>query len=165
MAKLDLLIGAADEAQREFTFALDGLSDEDLWKRADPRLLSVGEIAGHIAYWEAVSFLASNDDPNPDDLAIKSPLINRAFRYFTTSVEAPFKLDLSTLQVGEEMKKIHTEAMSSLVRLDPDKDDAPPSRAGWTWGALLQYLGFHIAYHTGQAYSVRHLLGHTTPDN
>jgi len=24
---------------------------------------------------------------------------------------------------------------------------------------------FHVAYHTGQAYSVRHLLGHETEDN
>ncbi len=29
----------------------ENLGDEDLWRRADTRLLSVGEIACHMAYW------------------------------------------------------------------------------------------------------------------
>src|SRR5690242_697227 len=136
MAKLDLLINAADEAQREFAFAFEGLSDEDLWKRADPRLLSVGEIAGHVAYWEALSFLGTNDDPAPGELPIESDLINRGFRYYTSSVPEPFKVDLTVEQVAADMMRIHTACMDALRALDPDKDDKPASRQGWSWGAL-----------------------------
>lgn len=38
----------------EATFAFEGLADENVWKRPSEGLLSVGELAGHIAYWEAV---------------------------------------------------------------------------------------------------------------
>ncbi len=45
-----------------------------------------------------------------------------------------------------------------------EKDD--PYHVQWeTWGNLVQYQVFHVAYHTGQIYSVRHLLGHETEDN
>ncbi|MEO7717047.1 MAG: hypothetical protein ABIY70_12660 [Capsulimonas sp.] len=34
----------------EAPFAFEGLADENVWKRPAPGLLSVGELAGHIAY-------------------------------------------------------------------------------------------------------------------
>ena len=57
MANLDLLVKAWDTAHWEFTQVFEGLADEDVWRRPDPRILSVGELAGHIAYWEAVMFM------------------------------------------------------------------------------------------------------------
>lgn len=54
MDTMEAFLGAWDEAHWEFTLAFEGLSDEDLWKRAHPRLLSVGELAGHVAYWQSV---------------------------------------------------------------------------------------------------------------
>jgi len=38
----------------EAKFAFEGFADENVWKRPAPGLLSVGELARHIAYWEAV---------------------------------------------------------------------------------------------------------------
>jgi hypothetical protein len=52
MANLELLIKALDTAHWELGEAFKGLSDEDVWKRPHPRLLSVGELASHIAFWE-----------------------------------------------------------------------------------------------------------------
>lgn len=163
MSTLATLIEAWDEGHREFAIALGGLPDDDLWKRAHPRLLSVGELAAHVAYWQAVWVLgAGNDKPDLDHLPIKSPLVNHAFRYYTTSVDHPAQLDLVTAQVLEEVERVHKAAKAAVA--DKGKDDPYPGQWG-TWGNLVQYQVFHVAYHTGQAYSVRHLMGHETEDN
>jgi hypothetical protein len=41
----------------------------------------------------------------------------------------------------------------------------PGDPSGFTYGSYLEYAVFHTAYHVGQMYSVRHLLGEQTPDN
>ncbi|MBC8064950.1 MAG: DinB family protein [Chlorobia bacterium] len=162
MSTLAPLIGALDEGHREFAIALGGLSDEDLWKRPHPRLLSVGELAGHIAYGQAVWMLGDGADrPDLKDLPIQSPLLDQASRYYLTNVDQEVVLDLTTAQVLEEVAKVHEAAKAVLAKKGED-DPHPYWR---TWGNLVQYQAFHVAYHTGQAYSVRHLLGHETEDN
>ena len=42
--------------------AFEGLADENVWKRPAEGLLSVGELAGHIAYWEAVRLAGEGGD-------------------------------------------------------------------------------------------------------
>lgn len=154
---------AWDEAHREFAIALGGLPDDELWIRAHPRLLSVGELAGHVAYWQAV-WVSGGGDSKPDlaQLPIKSPLLQEGFRYYTASVEAPFQIALGTEAVLDQVMEVH-EAAKAFIG-DKGKDDAYPGQWG-TWGNLVQYQAFHVAYHTGQVYSVRHLLGHQTEDN
>jgi hypothetical protein len=163
MSTLEPLIAAWDEGHREFAIALNGLNDEDLWKRAHPKLLSVGELAGHVAYWQAVWTLGDcTPDPDLTQMPLQSPLLNRAFRYYTGTVEEPVCLEIGTARVLEEISRVH-EAANAAVR-DKSLDEAYPGM--WkTWGNLVQYQVFHVAYHTGQAYSVRHLLGHETEDN
>lgn len=163
MSTLAPLIDAWDEGHREFGIALGGISDEDLWRRAHPRLLSVGELAGHVAYWQAVWALGGGDaKPELEGLPLKSPLVNNAFRYYTSSVDKPFKLELNAAQVLDELMRVH-EAIKAVVM---DKEIESPYPGQWqTWGNFVQYQAFHVAYHTGQAYSVRHLLGHDTEDN
>jgi hypothetical protein len=157
------LIEAWDEAHREFAIALGGLPDEDLWKRAHPRLLSVGELAGHIAYWQAVWIMGGgNDSPDLERLPVGSPLLDNAFRYYTISVDHPYRLDLGTPQVLAEVARVHEAAKGAVE--GKGKDETYPGQWG-TWGNVVQYQVFHVAYHTGQAYSVRHLMGHETEDN
>ena len=162
MSTLTPLIEAWDEAHREFAIALGGLPDEDLWKRAHPRLLSVGELAGHIAYWQAVrSGGGGNAVSDLAQLPVSSPLLSHAFRYYTGTVDEPTVLELGTGEVLAEVARIHAAAKAAAA--DKEKDDAYPD---WgTWGNMIQYQVFHVAYHTGQVYSVRHLLGHETEDN
>lgn len=163
MSTLESLIEAWDEGHREFGIAFEGLSDEDLWTRAHPRLLSVGELAGHVAYWQAVWAMGGgNAKPDLDQLPIQSPFVNHAFRYYSTSVDVPFKLEMGTAEVVDEVMKVH-EAAKAVVK-GKGKDEVYPGQWG-TWGSFVQYQAFHVAYHTGQAYSVRHLLGHETEDN
>lgn len=163
MSTLTPLIEAWDEAHREFAIALGGLPDGDLWKRAHPRLLSVGELAGHVAYWQAVWTLGEGSDkPDLAQLPLQSPLLDHAFRYYTTHVDSAVELKIGTAKVLAEVERVHEAAKAALA--DKGKDDKCPSQWG-TWGNLVQYQVFHVAYHTGQAYSVRHLLGHETENN
>lgn len=163
MSTLLPLVKAWDEAHRELAIALGDLADEDLWTRAHPRLLSVGELAGHIAYGQAVWVLGPGSyRPDLETLMIKSPLLDHGFSYYTDQVDQPFRVSLGTSQVLEEIARIH-EASKLLVD-QKDSEDVYPGMWG-TWGNMVQYQVFHVAYHTGQAYSVRHLMGHETEDN
>jgi len=168
---LDTHLKALDLCYFEVTEAFKDLADENVWKRPDHRLLSVGELAGHIAYWEAIRFASESEGGDaPRDLStckIESVLLDQRFGYYTMTVEtAPSEqhLAMTAEQVCKELLRIHEEAMASLKALNPDMESSAPH---WhsTYDDLLRYVAFHIAYHTGQMYSVRHLLGETTPDN
>lgn len=154
MASLAPFLKALDDALWEMGEAFKGLPDADVWRRADPRLLSVGELAAHVAYWEAQAFFG--------DAPPESPLVTPAARYYTSNSKEPFALDLDADAVLEEVRRVHVLCKSVSI---PDSEEPCPHREGWTWGYALEYQAFHVAYHTGQMYSVRHLLGHETPDN
>jgi uncharacterized damage-inducible protein DinB len=157
MASLDILMQALDTAIWELGEGFKGLSDDDVWRRAHPRLLSVGELAAHIAYWEAKSFMGDG---------FESPLTaNEAARYYDPNVDEPYALPLGAESVYDEVKRVHEACKAAYAANPPDSEDANPFREGWTWGKLVEYQVFHIAYHTGQVYSVRHLMGHETVDN
>lgn len=150
------LIEALGQSVWEMGEAFKGLPDADVWSRPHPRLLSVGELAAHAAYWEAKTFL-------PDDF--QNPLVSYGARYYSVTVDEPVKLDLGAESVWAEVQKVHAACMAGLLALDPDPAAQNPHREGWTWKYCLQYQAFHFAYHAGQMYSVRHLMGHTTEDN
>jgi hypothetical protein len=163
MSTLATLFAAWDESHREFAIALGGTPDGDLWVRAHPKLLSLGELAGHVTYWEASRSDGRGNNLSPEELKIKSPLVDPAFRYYTTNVERSVKLGLGTTDILKEMAGVHEQTKAVLAQID--RDDPYPAFDGATWGQVIEYQIFHIAYHTGQAYSVRHLLGHETEDN
>lgn len=64
------------------------------------------------------------------------------------------------LLVLEEVKRVH-EACKAAVA-GKHYDEPYPGQCG-TWGSIVQV--FHVAYHTGQACTAWHLLGHDTGDN
>ena len=157
MANMDLLWKALDAAHWEMGEAFKELPDIDVWRRPDPRLLSVGELASHVAYWEAQSFLGEG--------AVESPLIVPAARYYTSNSTEPFELPMGAEDVLRELQRIHALCKAAYVANPHDSEEPNPNRDDWTWGWTLEYQAFHVAYHTGQMYSVRHLLGHQTVDN
>lgn len=152
--KIEALLQAWDEGAWEFTLVFEGLSDEDLWKRAHPSLLSVGELAGHVAYG-AAQMIESGFD---------SPLVDKAFDYYPRQVASPVKREMTVESVLAELKRVHVACKAQIARVK-DFDEKVPWRDDWTWGGCLRYHVFHVAYHCGQAYSVRHLMGHETTDN
>jgi len=151
----------------EVQFAFEGLADEHVWKRPAPGLLSVGELAGHMAFWEAVR-LAGNG-PDPAQCRLSSPLIDPRFRYYPATLATPPSeqhLAMTADQVYRELLRVHQEAVAQFHALNPDPDTRIPGcPTGFTYREYLEYAVFHISYHTGQMYSVRHLLGEETPDN
>lgn len=159
----------------EAKFAFEGLADENVWKRPAGGLLSVGELAGHIAYWEAVKLAGEGGDleghtgPDLATCQVSSPLIDHRFRYYSTTLEtAPsaHHLAMSAAQVCSELVRVHTESVAHFRARNPDLDSSAPGwPSGFSYGEFLKYAVFHVSYHTGQMFSVRHLLGEETPDN
>ena len=164
----------------EVKFAFEGLADEHVWKRPAAGLLSVGELAGHVAFWEAVRLAGEGDDP--EKCRVSSPLIDPRFRYLPETLATPPSerhLAMTAEQVCGDLVRVHEEAVAQFKALNPDLESpapgyGPPPEDGHevlgygpndTYGMFLEYLVFHIAYHTGQMYSARHLLGEETPDN
>lgn len=151
-----LLLGALTAAIWELGEALTGMPSEDLWTRPHPRLLSVGELCVHIGGWLSVSFLGTNGD---------GPLAAHGGAYYPDSIEKQLTLPMTTEELYAEIKRVH-EAGVKAFQAEPHRlDDANPNRDGWIWKSTVEYQGFHVAYHTGQIYSVRHMLGHQTVDN
>lgn len=152
--KARALIEAWDEGHWELTLAFEGLDDSDLWARPHPSLLSVGELAGHVAYGEAQMIEGGCD----------SPLVDSAFDYYLRQVASPVAKDLTVSQVLQELERVHTTVKAKLEDVS-DFDAKVPWRSDWTWRGFVRYQVFHVAYHCGQAFSARHLMGHKTNDN
>ena len=161
MHDIRTLIEVWDEAHRELMISLGGVETDDLWVRPHERLLSIGEIAGHVAYWETERCFAK------DSVPFESSLIDDRFRYYTGSVGETVVLDVSAEEVRKELEAIHAAAKASVEALNPGPEELVAWLPGdwWNWYGNLQYMGFHVAYHTGQIYSARHILGHETEDN
>jgi hypothetical protein len=155
----------------ELQFALEGLADEHVWRRPAPELLSVGELAGHIAH----GFAARLSDqcpiypPDVSKLPVQSPLIDSRFGYYPHQLESTpseQQLSMTAEDVHQELLRVHREVVAHFKAWNPDLDSVPPGGSeGQTYREWLKYQTFHIAYHIGQMYSVRHLLGEATPDN
>ncbi len=168
---LETYLACLDLGYFEVTEAFKNLPDELVWVRPADGLLSIGELAGHIAYWEAARFGGDTPDGGSSrDLSncrIQSPLLAEQFGYYTSNIpQLPTVAhrSLTAAQVQAELLRVHAEAMAFLKERNPAMTDKAPY---WysNFGDLLKYMIFHVSYHTGQMYSVRHLLGDTTPDN
>jgi len=98
---------------------------------------------------------------------LSSPLLDARFGYYTSNIETSptdEQRAMSAEQVFSELTRIHREA-TEFLKLRVTDLEAKAPYWGSTYEELLKYMPFHAAYHTGQIYSVRHLLGETTPDN
>jgi hypothetical protein len=178
---IDVYLDLLELGYYELQGAFKGLADEHVWKRPAETLLSVGELAGHIAHWEAARLAGGGTVPSTSgetgvglepDLAncpVKSLLIDRRFKYYPVSLANPPSeehLAMTAEQVYSELLRVHKESVAHLRALNPDPQSTPPGwDSFWTYREFLKYLIFHVSYHTGQMYSARHLLGEETPDN
>jgi uncharacterized damage-inducible protein DinB len=156
MSETDRLLESLAQAHWELGEALTGLPDADVWRRADPRLLSVGEIVSHIAYGEVDAFLGGQ---------FETPLRTEAVRYYPYTVEAPVSTGMGAEALVAELARVHEACIAAFRAANPSLESKNPYRTEWTWAYILQYMAFHVAYHAGQIYCVRHLLGHQTVDN
>ena len=75
----------------EAPFAFEGLTDEHVWQRPAEGLLSIGELAAHIVYWETIR-LAGEGGEDPPDLEkchVKSVLLDHRFSYYPRTIATP----------------------------------------------------------------------------
>jgi hypothetical protein len=168
---VEAYLSVLDLAYFEVEVAFEGLADEHVWKRPAAGLLSVGELAGHIAYWEAVRLAGQGEEqPQPDrgPCRVNGPLIDRRFRYYDATITHPPSEQhraMTAAQVCGELLRVHREAVAQFKALNPALESPVPGPHSMTYDEYLKYASFHVSYHTGQMYSVRHLLGESTPDN
>jgi hypothetical protein len=168
-AYLSLLEVGYFEVREAFT----GLADANVWKRPAEGLLAVGELAGHIAFWEAHKLAGEGKDgqfvPNLAKCRVSGPLIDDRFACYPGTIATPpseAHLAMTANEVCSELVRVHNDAVAHFKALNPDLDSTGP---GWppshTYRHFLEYAVFHVSYHTGQMYSARHLLAEETPDN
>lgn len=172
---LDVYLSQLKLSYFELGEAFKGLKDENVWKRPAESLLSIGEIAGHIAYWATLRLVGDGGESAPDrstewpDTPIKSPLINHRFRYYTESLPlGPSEQHraMTAEQVWQEVSRVQKEVTALFKERNVDLTSHPPTcRPQYTYQELLKYQAFHVAYHAGEIYVIRHLLGEETPDN
>src|SRR6266567_1145203 len=88
---IEAYLNVLELAYYEVTFAFEGLADANVWRRPAEGLLSVGELAGHIAFWEAVRFSGEGGEPLPDPAKcrVSSPLIDPRFAYYPHTLANP----------------------------------------------------------------------------
>ena len=60
---VEVYLRLLEQGYHEVKFAFEGLADDNVWKRPAEGLLCVGELAGHIAYWEAVRLAGEGGEP------------------------------------------------------------------------------------------------------
>ncbi len=160
---IEAYLALLDLGYYEAQFAFEGLADENVWKRPSKDLLSVGELAGHTAYWLAMRFTGDGAGEERDvaKLKISSPLIHPHFRYYPCVNETPLSaehLAMTAEQVWAELKRVKEEAVEHFKALNVTEEGSGEVE-------FIKYAVFHVSYHVGQMYTVRHLLGEETPDN
>ncbi|MFM7188195.1 MAG: hypothetical protein ACKO14_10320 [Armatimonadota bacterium] len=137
------------------------MNDTDLWVRPHANLLSVGELACPVVY----SLVTYANKVNAEGLLI-SPLAIQSTSYYLHNIGTPIQMELGVADITAEVERVQKVAKSVFLAASSGRDeplafDGP----GRTLGEFADYMVFHVAYHTGQAFSVRHLMGHKTNDN
>lgn len=152
---------AWDSGFWEFSLVFEEMEDADLWVRPHENLLSVGEIACHVVY--SLVTYANKVGANPE---LTSSLSVKEASYYLHNIGAPIQLALGVADVAAEVDRVQRAVKAVFLAAAAERDeplafDGP----GRTFGEFADYMVFHIAYHTGQAFSVRHIMGHKTNDN
>src|SRR3989442_12019014 len=101
---LEVCLELLEQDYFELGEAFKGLSDENVWRRPAEGLLSVGELAGHIAYWQAIRLAGEGEDLAK--CKVTSPLIDPRFRYYPDTIATPPSeqlLAMTAEQVGSEL--------------------------------------------------------------
>lgn len=149
--------------------ALDGVEPSHLHVRINPQTLSISEQVAHIAYCEALGVFGFLDERSQDEWPVESRLLQPTFWYPPEMLNSPIHNDLVTMDLSaikSEWQNVHRSVVARLRELEQTVD-APMPKA-WapdkTVGGHLRYLSYHVAYHVGQIYLMRHLLGETTPE-
>ena len=84
---LEIYLNLLELGYYEVKFAFEGLADANVWQRPAEGLLSVGELAGHSAYWQAVRMAGEGE--NLAKCRVSSPLVDNRFGYYPKTLATP----------------------------------------------------------------------------
>lgn len=153
----------------ETDLVLGGIEERHLHLRPAPNLLAVSEHLAHVARSEAsiiCRYLAGQDDAEWQT----SILTRDLFGWPPTMLESPIDPDLARMELPElkkEYLELHERCYRLALSLPLSADHS--FEDGWdrvkTVRDRLRIAAYHVAYHAGQIYSVRHMFGEETPEN
>ena len=164
------LVEAWDWSYVDFDMAFDGMSVETLHRRASPASISIAEMAAHTVYSEASIILryllGIPKEEWGDHFMLRDP-----YGWPPRILESPPRPELLKMSV-EEVKQAWMEHHRVFVqrlqnfelpadhRFNDEWSDAAPDVE-----TRLRFAAYHVAYHIGQIYALRQVLGEETPDN
>lgn len=150
--------------------AFDGLHPDNLHRRPAPNCPAISEIAAHLAYDEAMIVMELLGKRDPSEWNIDSPLVDATYAWLPDILGAEVSAGLKALgptDVYREVKRVHDLMFERTAALDlPANFKIREGDTVWaTVAGRLIYCAYHAAYHIGQIYQTRALLGEATPDN
>lgn len=146
-----------------------GLSEANLHRRPAPGLLCVSEHIAHLARSEASivnRYMFGQSRESLDDCLFRRP----EFGWPPTMVEGPVNPELARLTAAEvksEFLRQHERcySLAQTITLPADHRFDDDWARVTTVRDRLRIAAYHVAYHAGQIYTARHLLGEETPEN
>ena len=153
----------------ETDLVLGGIQSEHLHRRPALNLLSISEHLAHVARSEASIIFRYLAGVEPHEWPA-SPLTSERYGWPPTMLEEPLHSELSAMSLGEitdEYLRCHDQCYQLAKGLDLSADTSFSD----SWDRVttvrdrLRIAAYHVAYHHGQIYTVRHLLGEETPEN
>ncbi len=153
----------------ETDLAFGGLSPQNLHRRPGPGLLAISEHVAHVVRSEASIINRGLFGQSPrqwEDCLLRQP----EFGWPPTMLEGPINPELERMSVDEVMDaylRQHSRCyeLAQTCHLSPDHVFKDHWERCTTVRDRLRIAAYHVAYHTGQIYSARHLLGEETPEN
>ncbi len=153
----------------ETDLVLQGVSAENLHRRPGPGLLAISEHLAHVARSEG-SIIRRYLLGEADSAWQSSILTREIFGWPPTMLERPVEPDLARMSLSdlaEEYLGLHERCYEAAqeLRLPADHQFTDNWDRVVTVRDRLRIAAYHVSYHCGQIYSVRHMLGEETPDN
>jgi hypothetical protein len=164
------LVNAWDWSYVDFDMAFEGMSHETLHRRASESQISIAEVAAHTIYSEASIILRYLlDVPKEgwgDHFMLRDP-----YGWPPRILEVPSDPALLAMSVAEVKGAWRDHHQSFHRQLEPFQLSANHrfvdewSEAAPDVETRLRFAAYHVAYHIGQIYTLRQVLGENTPDN
>jgi hypothetical protein len=158
------------DSYRDVEMAFEGLRDEHVHTRIAPGVMAISEMAAHLARSEASITLRYLLGKPAEAWRDDSVLLHDRFGWPPDLLLMPVDEQLARMSADEvksELLRVHAVCYQAVERAEIDLDTQFDD--GWhevkTARARLLYAGYHVPYHVGQIYMVRHVLGDSTPDN
>jgi hypothetical protein len=170
VTEVETLLSCIESAYRDARLAFSGIREENLHRRPSPTVLALSEQASHIAQCEALILLGGLLQKPPPEWGITSPLLHERYDYPPRALAHPIPDALLKLSPGEiypEMERVHRYVMEALKGFNRQAEEVilAPWGEEWSVREYLSYAGYHVAYHIGQVYCIRHFFGEETPNN